>query len=195
MLKLRRTKDFQNLFEKKCSEAKKPMNKPPIDVKNRWNSTFLLLLYAVYYMDELDYVLSFFHVLTFQVTRNLKSAEIYRLTENEQKKIGMVLLILQIFYASTLFTSQSSQVSISYVQPRYKHILDILEDYVDLEEVKADSNYCEGINKCMQKVKKYYSLLDDASNIYAFSVSRNLMFYFNLINYHSSAPRSQICLF
>ncbi|CAB5193526.1 unnamed protein product [Rhizophagus irregularis] len=128
-----------------------------LDVKTRWNSTFLMLKRALVLREVLDD----FIILQRDLNR-------FIITPEEWDMIKELCRVLEKFYKATEFMSSSQHITLSSSVLIYNILFDYLEKFVN----ETSAEYCHieeirlAINKGINKLSTYYSKTDESELYY-----------------------------
>ncbi|GBC14748.2 zinc finger BED domain-containing protein RICESLEEPER 2-like [Rhizophagus irregularis DAOM 181602=DAOM 197198] len=128
-----------------------------LDVKTRWNLTFLMLKLALVLREALDD----FIILQRDLNR-------FIITPEEWDMIKELCRVLEKFYKATEFMSSSQHITLSSSVLIYNILFDHLEKFVN----ETSAEYCHieeirlAINKGINKLSTYYSKTDESELYY-----------------------------
>lgn len=162
------TREYKFGEVQKTLHQREPALKMLLDVKTRWNSTFLMALRARYLKPDLAYWCS------------ENKFEQLRLTEDEWKYIDQIIVIMLPFYKYTqsLSISRSSTVQIAWqvYNGLFQHLEDEIDDAMQAKEqgIPGSDRLIQALTLGKEKLSKYYAkTYDDQGIIYAVAATLN----------------------
>ncbi len=118
--KVRKSPQMRKKMKKLCEVCKTKYLTPIIDVKTRWNSTFLMLERAAKLKGPLAALCS-----------SEKALSSYLMTEPEWKQLKLLCTLLQKFDRATKLLSMERHSTISAYLPTFHWLLDSLQSFVE----------------------------------------------------------------
>ncbi|CAB5213516.1 unnamed protein product [Rhizophagus irregularis] len=153
IVKIRASPQRRERFFRQCNSQNIKELNLILDVKTRWNSTYLMLKRALELQVPLDNIAA--------IDRELND---FSILSDEWKIIEELCRVLKIFQDATEYMSQSKFITLSASIPVYNALLEHIENLLD----EQNTSYCpilevrSAIRMGYEKLKEYYARTDDS---------------------------------
>jgi hypothetical protein len=147
VVKVRSSPQRREKFAIYIDNAKLPQLELLIDVKTRWNSTFMMIERALTLRQPLH-----------DISTLLPELIVYKLNEDEWETLGVVCKLLEKFSLASQYFTGDQYPTLTAAIPGYNFLLDKLEDAQ--KTLRGDPSISNAIEAALLKLKQYYVKAD-----------------------------------
>jgi hAT family C-terminal dimerisation region len=147
IVKIRSSPQRQEKFSTFAENSRLPPLDLLVDVRTRWNSTFMMIERALVLRQPLDDIATLIPELT-----------IYRLNDEEWRLLGILCTLLERFFKASNYFSGEEYPTLTASIPGYNYLIDRLEDAKT--QHKNEAIILAAIEAALRKLLQYYVLAD-----------------------------------